>query len=262
MKLITLKSNTPGTRHVVKIDKSLLLKNNFIFKSLTKHKHSFQGRSSLNGRITVRHKGSGCKKKYRNLIIDNRDKTSIVIAVAYDPYRTSFISLNFDLIKKNFFTSLASNCLYTGFIYHCKQDLDSLKFGYRTSIMSIPAGSILSNISLNSRYKAIYARSAGTSCQLIQKSNILSKIRLPSGKIIDIFNEAFSTLGVNSNIQHKLICVGKAGKNRLKGIRPTVRGIAMNPVDHPHGGRTNTGFVYVTPWGIPTKGMKTKNRNK
>jgi large subunit ribosomal protein L2 len=84
-------------------------------------------------------------------------------------------------------------------------------------------------------------------------------VRLPSGKILTLFNDSFATLGINSNLQHKLVVLGKAGKNRLKGLRPKVRGIAMNPVDHPHGGRTNSGFVYVTPWGIPTKGVKTRS---
>ena len=258
MKLIKLKPNTPGTRHAIKIDKSLLLKNNFLFKNLIKYKHSFQGRSSLGGRITVRHKGSGCKKKYRDIRFDNFEHTSLVIAIAYDPYRTSFISLNFDLLRKQFFTTIASHSLYTGFVHSCQQKFDYLKFGYRTAFTTIPPGSVVSNISLLLNHKTVYARSAGTSCQLIQKTSNTSKIRLPSGKIIDINNKSYATLGINSNIQHKLTCSGKAGKNRLRGIRPTVRGIAMNPVDHPHGGRTNSGFVYVTPWGIPTKGKKTK----
>ena len=260
MKLIKLKPNTPGTRHAIKIDKSLLLKNNFLFKNLIKYKHSSQGRSSLYGRITVRHKGSSCKKKYRDIKFDNSDHTSLVIAIAYDPYRTSFVSLNFDLLRQQFFTTIAPHSSYTGFVHCCQQKFDYLKFGYRTIVATIPPGSIISNISLAPNYKGIYARAAGTSCQLIQKTTNESKIRLPSGNIIVVNNKSYATLGINSNIQHKLTCSGKAGKSRLKGIRPTVRGIAMNPIDHPHGGRTNSGFVYVTPWGVPTKGKKTKNK--
>lgn len=262
MKLIKLKPNTSGTRHTVKIDKSLLLKDNFLFKNLLKHNHFFQGRSSINGRITVRHKGSGCKKKYRSLDFSNENTTSIIIAISYDPMRTAFIALNFDLIKKQFFTTLASDFVYAGFIYSCKQHFTYLKFGYRTSLSSIPPGSLINNLSFGFNKTAVYARSAGTFCQIIQKTNTVSKLRLPSGKVIDVINNSFGTLGINSNTQHHLICIGKAGKNRLKGIRPTVRGIAMNPVDHPHGGRTNSGFVYVTPWGIPTKGVKTRNKKK
>ena len=259
MKLIKLKPNTPGTRHAIKIDKSLLLKDNFLFKNLIKYKHSSQGRSSLYGRITVRHKGSGCKKKYRDIRFDNANHTSLVIAVAYDPYRTAFISLNFDLSRQTFFTTIASNSLYTGFIHNCRDNFDYLRFGDRTAFTIIPPGSIINNISVGFNHKAIYARAAGTSSQLIQKTSNISKIRLPSGKIIEIDNKSYATLGIISNPQHKLTCIGKAGKNRLKGVRPTVRGVAMNPVDHPHGGRTNSGFVYVTPWGIPTKGKKTKH---
>jgi large subunit ribosomal protein L2 len=262
MKLIKLKPNTPGTRHTLKINKSLLLKNNLLFKSLINYNHRFKGRSSVNGRITVRHKGSGCKKRYITLDFGNSLKTSVVVAVAYDPNRTSFISLNFDLIKKTFFTTIASDSSFTGFIHSCSNNFKSLKFGYRTSLKNIPPGSIINNVSLTSNLISKYVRAAGTSCQMIQKTNSISKLRLPSGNIISVKNDAFATLGVNSNTQHKLICLGKAGKSRLMGRRPTIRGIAMNPVDHPHGGRTNSGFVYVTPWGVHTKGAKTKKNKK
>jgi large subunit ribosomal protein L2 len=262
MRLIKLKPNTPGTRHTIKIDKSLLLKNNFLYKNLIEYKHRFVGRSATTGHITVRHKGGGHKKKYRSLDFLNEQKTGIVIAIAYDPNRTSFISLNFDLEKKTFYTAIASDYLFTGFISSCNKKFPALKFGYRTTLQNVPTGSIVNNISLNAALCSKYARSAGTSCQIVQKTFKNSKLRLPSGKIIEISNDAFVTLGVNSNTQHNLICIGKAGKNRLKGLRPKVRGIAMNPVDHPHGGRTNSGFVYVTPWGIPTKGVKTRKKNK
>lgn len=258
MKLIKLKPNTPGTRHTIKIDKSLLLKNNFLFKNLTESRHKNVGRSSLTGRITVRHKGSGCKNKQRVLTFSNEKKTSIVVAIAYDPTRTAFISLNFDFEKKNFYTTAAPDFVFTGFISSCNMHFKSLKFGYRTALKNIPTGSIINNISATNSSFSKYGRSAGTSCQIIQKTNFFSKVRLPSGKILEVCNTGFATLGINSNLQHNLICIGKAGVNRLKGIRPAVRGIAMNPVDHPHGGRTNSGFVYVTPWGIPTKGVKTK----
>jgi large subunit ribosomal protein L2 len=258
MRLIKLKPNTPGTRHTIKIDKSLLLKNNFLFKNLKQSKHRFVGRSSTTGRITVRHKGSGHKKLYRALDFFNEEKTGLAIAVSYDPNRSSFISLNFDLNKKSFYTIVAPDYVFSGFISSCSKQFTALKFGYRTTVQNIPTGSIISNISLDFNLNSKYARAAGTSCQIIQKTINFSKIRLPSGKVVEISNGSFATLGVNSNAQHNLTCIGKAGKNRLKGIRPSVRGIAMNPVDHPHGGRTNSGFVYVTPWGIPTKGFKTR----
>ena len=258
MNLLKLKPNTSGTRHAIKLDKSLLLKNNFLFKNLIHFQHSFQGRSSINGRITVRHKGGGCSRRYRSIDFSNLSRNSIIIAIAYDPNRTAFISLNFDLEKKNFFTTIANNDSFTGFTYCCSNNFKALKLGYRTSLQHIPAGTILNNLSINSRSSSKYSRAAGTSSQIIQKTNNTSKIRLPSGTIINLFNSVFATLGTNSNIKKNLISIGKAGKNRLRGIRPTVRGIAMNPIDHPHGGRTNSGFVYVTPWGIHTKGKKTR----
>lgn len=261
MKIIKLKPNTAGTRHTIKIDKSLLLKKNFLFKNIITYKHRFVGRSSITGRITVRHKGGGLKKKYRVLNNTNEKKTSVVIAIAYDPNRTSFISLNFNLKTNKFFTVLSSESSFSGFIYSCNDNFKSLKHGYRTTLKSIPAGSVINNLSKTPKVLSQYGKSAGASCQIVQKTNLTSKIRLPSGKIIEGLETSFATIGTVSNTQKKLTCIGKAGKNRLRGIRPTVRGIAMNPVDHPHGGRTNSGFVYTTPWGVPTKGVKTKKKN-
>ena len=260
MKLIKLKPNTAGTRHTIKIDKSLLLKKKFIFKNLIQFNHRFVGRSSNNGRITIRHKGGGAKKKYISLKNTNEKNTSLVIAIAYDSNRTSFISLNFDLKTNSFFTLLSPDLSFSGFIHSCNKSFKKLNHGYRTNLRLIPAGSLINNVSVNMRTLSQYSRSAGTACQIVQKTKLISKIRLPSGKIIDVLDTSFATIGNVSNTQNKLICIGKAGKNRLRGIRPSVRGIAMNPVDHPHGGRTNSGFVYTTPWGIPTKGVKTKNK--
>lgn len=260
MQLIKLKPRTPGTRHSIKIDKSLLLKNNFLFKNLITQNHFFKGRSKSTGHITVRHKGSGCKKKYRSINFYNEAKTSIIVALCYDPNRTNFIALNFNFLTLKFNATPSLTQLYTGFIYSCRKNLEFLKLGYRTHLKSIPAGSVISNLSLTCNSFSKYSRSAGTACQIVQKTDVSSKVRLPSGKIINISNDSFATLGGNANISHNLISLGKAGKSRLKGIRPTVRGIAMNPIDHPHGGRTNSGFVYVTPWGIPTKGVKTKKK--
>jgi large subunit ribosomal protein L2 len=113
---------------------------------------------------------------------------------------------------------------------------------------------------LNSYIKCV--RSAGLFFQVIQKNQDYSKIRLPSGLIKNVSNEAFGTIGIVSNSQHNSISLGKAGRSRLLGIRPTVRGVAMNPVDHPHGGRTNGGRPSVTPWGIPTKGKPTVIKKK
>ena len=262
MKLIKLNPKTPGTRHTIKITKNVLLKRNFLFKNLIQYKHKFMGRSSINGRITSDHKGAGCKKKFRNIDFKNEKKLGIILAISYDPSRTSFISLCFDLEKRKFFTIQAPFLSFTGFIYYCNNEINEIKSGFRTKIKSIASGSLINNIGLTANSTAKYARAAGTYCQLIQKTQITSKIRLPSGKFKEISNDSYATLGLNSNTQQNLVYIGKAGTNRLKGIKPSVRGIAMNPVDHPHGGNANSGFVYKTPWGKIAKGVKTRKKKK
>ena len=257
MQLIKLKPTTNGTRHQLNIKKNLLSKSNRILKSFVKGKKAQKGRSSNTGHITVRHKGGGCKNLYRNLNFNNNFLVSIVISITYDPNRSSFISLNYNFITKSFFYSLATHLVYVGALIICdSHDLD-LRLGYRTLLKNIPTGSIIHSLSLNKKSTSNYIRSAGSFGQLIQKNINFCKIKLPSNNIIEVKNSTFATLGLVSNLKHNLIVLGKAGRNRLKGKRPSVRGIAMNPVDHPHGGRTNGGRPSVTPWGIPTKGKPT-----
>ena len=178
----------------------------------------------------------------------------------HDPFRNSFISLVFDFKTSLFFNILSTSKLMPGSVVLTTNKKSDLNLGYRILLQNIPTGSIFHSLSLKNTIK--YARSAGTACQLIQKLANNCKVKLPSGVIIDVDAQSFGTLGSISNSQQNLISIGKAGKNRLKGIRPTVRGIAMNPVDHPHGGRTNGGRPSVTPWGIPTKGKPTVNKKK
>ena len=129
---------------------------------------------------------------------------------------------------------------------------------HSTKLKNIPTGSLIHSLTNSFNLdKVCFARAAGTFCQIIQRSVNIIKVRLPSGKIIELSPEVYATVGVLSNAQHNLVYLGKAGRNRLKGRRPIVRGVAMNPVDHPHGGRTNGGRPSVTPWGIPTKGKPT-----
>jgi len=262
MKLVKLKPITNGTRHQLNIKKSLLSKTNKLLKNSISGLKKFAGRTSLNGRISVWHKGGGCKSNFRKINFSSLPFESIVVCIMYDPKRNSFISLNFDLKGLKFFQTLSTNFVYPGSLVSCSRTLSDLSLGNRTSLKNIPAGSLVHSLtnSMNSD-KVCFARSAGTFCQIIQKSNDGIKVRLPSGKIIDLSPEVFATVGILSNLQHNLVCLGKAGRNRMKGKRPTVRGIAMNPVDHPHGGRTNGGRPSVTPWGIPTKGKPTvKNK--
>jgi|TARA_B110000902_G_scaffold220864_1_gene256093 large subunit ribosomal protein L2 len=258
MILVKNKPTTNGLRHQVNIKKSLLSKTNKIFKnSIFGHKQS-GGRSATTGRITVWHKGKGCKSNFRKIQFTNAKFDSIVVCVMYDPKRNSFVSLNFDLSTLSFFLTLSTNYVYSGSLVSCNSQKTEFSLGNRTIIDNIPAGTLIHSLTSSSNNnKTIFSRSAGTYCQLIQKSISECKVRLPSGLIITVPSDSYATLGVISNFNHKFTVLGKAGRNRLKGIRPTVRGVAMNPVDHPHGGRTNGGRPSVTPWGIPTKGKPT-----
>jgi len=253
---------TNGTRHQVNLQKNLLSKTNKLSKVSILGTKFNAGRSSNTGRITVWHKGGRVKRLYRVLNFFNKDFNSIVLSNMYDPNRSSFISLNFDLKNFNFFRTLSTELVYPGSLISCSSEKNDLKLGNRTKLKNIPTGSIVHSLSCGENKQVLFARSAGTYCQIIQKDLNSCKIRLPSGLVFSVSNESFSTLGVISNSQHNLTCTGKAGRNRLKGIRPTVRGIAMNPVDHPHGGRTNGGRPSVTPWGIPTKGKPTVLKKK
>jgi len=262
MQLKKIKPTSNGSRHQINLQKNLLSKTNKLSKSNIMGSKYNAGRSSSTGRITVWHKGGQVKRLYRVLNFSNQNYNSLVLSNMYDPNRSSFISLNFDLEKLNFFRTLSTGFVYPGSLVSCSSEKVELKLGNRTKLKNIPTGSIVHSLSCGENKHVLFARSAGTYCQLIQKDLYSCKVRLPSGLVFTVLNDSYATLGLVSNPQHSLTCIGKAGKNRLKGIRPTVRGIAMNPVDHPHGGRTNGGRPSVTPWGIPTKGKPTVLKKK
>jgi large subunit ribosomal protein L2 len=204
------------------------------------------------------------KQLFRNIDFSNSKTTSVVVAICYDPARTSFISINFDLIKREFFHTLATKANFPGSILMSDHSLNDLRLGYRTNIKNIAPGSLVHCISQNEKQIGVYAKSAGSFGQILQTTKEYAKIKLPSNKIVSVSVNSFATLGIVSNEKHNLVYIGKAGINRHKGIRPSVRGIAMNPVDHPHGGRTNGGKPSVTPWGLPTKGkfyLRKKKKN-
>jgi large subunit ribosomal protein L2 len=249
---------TNGTRHQINLKKNLLSKKNSIVKNLIKNLKLNYGRSSFTGHITVRHKGGGCKKK-THVLTDQTQYKALTICHLYSSFHNSFISLNFNFETNSFFKTTSTENIFPGSFIVCKKDIKDFFIGYRTKLKHFSVGSIIHSISYNNAI--LFACSAGVFCQIVEKTT-KCKIRLPSGKIIHISNECFATLGVVSNSKFKSIVIGKAGRNRLKGIRPSVRGIAMNPVDHPHGGRSNGGRPSVTPWGIPTKGKPTvKKKN-
>jgi large subunit ribosomal protein L2 len=263
MILKKLKPVSNSSRHSLLLLKSLLCKNNKTLKTLKKGIKKNSGRSSITGRITVRHQGGGVKRVFRDVNFTNNRFFAIVISILYDPKRSAFISLNFDINKKLFFYSINTNYIFPGSFICCDSKNIDLKLGFRTVLKNIPTGSVINCLSFSKlkNQKINFIRSAGTFGQIVQKNFLFSKIKLPSNQIIEVPTSSFATIGSVSNNLQKFIVFGKAGRRRLLGNRPSVRGIAMNPVDHPHGGRTNGGRPSVTPWGIPTKGKPTVKKN-
>ena len=263
MKIQKLKPITPGTRHNISITKNLLSKKNSIVKNLRIYHHCKNGRGS-SGHITVWHKQGGHKKLYRLINFGNFPGRFIVISSFYDPYRTTFISLVFNFIFKKFDFLLMTENVNPGtvFLSDLKHVYLDLRLGDKTLIQNIPTGSFIHSVIVKLFHKSTYIKAAGTYGQIIQKTQFFSKVRLPSGKLFNLTGLASATIGRLSNFKHNLCFLGKAGRNRHLGRRPTVRGIAMNPIDHPHGGRTNGGRPCVTPWGKPTRGKPTVKKRK
>ena len=231
-------------------------------KSLLATKKKTAGRNSY-GKITVRHHGGGNKQKYR--IIDfkrNVDETAKVIGVEYDPNRTSYIALlENEAGKKSYI--IAPACLTDGDVVTAGADAD-IKVGNVLPLSAIPVGTIIHNIELYPGKGAQLVRSAGAFAQLMAKENGTAQVRLPSGEVRIVRLECKATIGQVGNLEHETIKLGKAGKTRHRGIRPTVRGSVMNPCDHPHGGGEGKSPVGrpgpVTPWGKPALGYKTRNK--
>ena len=231
-------------------------------KSLIAKKKKNAGRNSY-GKITVRHQGGGNKQKYR--IIDfkrDTEGTAKVIGVEYDPNRTSYIALlENDAGKKSYI--IAPVGLTDGDVVATGADAD-IKPGNVLPISSIPVGTIIHNIELYPGKGAQLVRSAGAFAQLMAKENGVAQIRLPSGEVRIVRLDCKATIGQVGNIEHETVKLGKAGKTRHLGIRPTVRGSVMNPCDHPHGGGEGKSPIGhpgpVTPWGKPALGYKTRNK--
>jgi large subunit ribosomal protein L2 len=218
------------------------------------------GRNNL-GRVTARHKGGGHKQKYR--IIDfRRDKKDIpakVASIEYDPNRSARIALlHYADGEKRYI--LAPLDLKVGDTIVSSASAD-IKPGNTLPLRAIPLGTIIHNVEMKIGKGAQLVRSAGTFAQLMSKEGKYAQVKLPSGEVRMVLQECIATIGQVGNIDHENVSLGKAGRSRWLGIRPKVRGVAMNPVDHPHGGgegRTSGGRHPVTPWGVPTKGYKTR----
>ena len=262
MAIKSYQPTTPSRRHMTVTDFSVLSKVK-PEKSLLENLNKSAGRNSY-GRITIRHRGGGNKRKYR--IIDfKRDKMNIPAAVKtleYDPNRGAFIALvEYQDGEKRYI--IAPHGLKVGDTVISGTDVD-IKAGNALPISSIPVGTVIHNIELNPGRGAQFVRGAGNAAQLMAKEDGMALVRLPSGELRKFRLGCMATVGQVSNLDHENVQIGKAGRKRHMGIRPTVRGSVMNPCDHPHGGGEGKSPIGrpgpVTPWGKPTLGYKTRKK--
>ncbi len=258
------KSYTPGTRHRT-VSTFSEITTNKPEKNLLKHKHSRKGRNNK-GIITSRHRGGGHKKKYR--IIDfKRSKKNIlgiVSSIQYDPYRNARIALiNYQDGEKQYVLHPRSLKLGDEIT---AGDNAPIAVGNALPLQKIPLGTAVHNIEIKPNKGGQIVRSAGTYAQILAKEGDLVTIKLPSSEVRTINNKCYATIGQIGNIECNNITIGKAGRTRWLGRRPKVRGVVMNPIDHPHGGgegRSPIGKTRpVTPWGKPTLGKKTRKKRK
>lgn len=263
MPLKSHKPYTPSRRHMVLSDFAEITKSS-PERSLVKAKKSKAGRNSA-GRISVRHRGGGHKRRYR--VIDfKRDKFGIpakVASIEYDPNRSARIALlNYADGEKRYIIAPAK--LEVGATLMSGPDAEP-SVGNALPLASIPVGMAVHNIELIAGRGGQLVRSAGTSAQLMSREEDFAHIKMPSGEIRLIRTNCMATVGRVGNVEHSNIVMGKAGRKRWLGIRPTVRGVAMNPVDHPMGGgegRTSGGGHPKSPWGLLAKGKRTRNKHK
>jgi len=263
MAVIKCKPTSPGRRHLCKVVNSELYKGR-PFHGLLATKSKSGGRNNC-GRITTRHRGGGHKKHYR-LIDFKRCKDSIcstVERIEYDPNRSANIALllysdgerRYILAPKNI---SVGDKLFSGI------DVD-ISAGNCLPLINIPLGTVVHNIELKPGKGGQLCRSAGSYAQIVARSGSYTIVRLRSGEMRKVLSAGRATIGEVGNSEHMLRQLGKAGAKRWLGIRPTVRGVAMNPVDHPHGGgegKTSGGRHPVSPWGVPTKGFRTRSNKR
>ncbi len=262
MPIKRFRPTSPGKRFATVMDFSDLSKKR-PESSLIEVKKKHSGRNN-NGHITVRHKGGGTRRQYRIIDFKRRkdDIPAKVAAIEYDPNRSARIALlNYRDGEKRYI--LAPAGMKPGDMVESGEKAD-IKTGNALPLSSIPLGTVIHNIELRPGEGGKLVRSAGGSAQLMAKEGQYAQVRMPSGEVRRILVECRATIGQLGNVDHENEVVGKAGRQRHRGKRPTVRGIAMNPVDHPHGGgeaRSTSGRPPTTPWGQMTMGKKTR-RNK
>jgi large subunit ribosomal protein L2 len=260
MALKTFNPTSPGRRQLVIVDRSELHKGGPV-KALTEGKKRKGGRNNY-GRIVNFRQGGGHKQRYRIVDFKRRkfDVTATVERLEYDPNRTAFIALiNYADGEQAYI--LAPQRLKAGDQVVSGERVD-VKPGNAMPLRNIPVGTIVHNVELKQGRGGQMARSAGTYLQLVGRDQGNALLKMPSGEVRMVKAECMATIGAVSNPDQQNISIGKAGRSRWLGVRPSTRGITMNPVDHPHGGRTNGGRAWVTPWGKPTKGKKTRHNKK
>ena len=233
-------------------------------KRLTKPKTRISGRNNK-GRITIRHRGGGHKKLYRIIDFrrDKRDVPAKVVSLEYDPNRSARIALlAYADGEKRYI--LAPDGLAVGASVVAGESTDII-VGNALPLKNIPLGTMVHNIEMKKGKGGQMARSAGAAAQLLAKEAGHAQLKMPSGETRIVHLDCYATIGQVGNVNSENVSLGKAGRKRWLGIRPTVRGVAMNPIDHPHGGgegRTSGGRHPVSPWGLPTKGYKTRNNKR
>jgi large subunit ribosomal protein L2 len=263
MALKSYKPTTPGQRQLVLVDRSELHKGKPV-KALTEGLRKSGGRNN-HGRITAFQRGGGHKRRYRTIDFKRRkfDVEATVERLEYDPNRTAFIALvRYEDGEQAYI--LAPQRLKAGDKVVAGERVD-IKVGNAMPLKSVPVGTIVHNVELKPGRGGQMARSAGTFVQLVGRDAGNALLRLSSGEVRMVRSECMATIGAVSNPDQQNVSIGKAGRSRWKGRRPTVRGVAMNPIDHPHGGgegRTSGGRHPVTPWGKSTKGKKTRSNKK
>jgi len=244
------KPTTPSQRNLLKIKRKVSI-NKPLLKNRMKGLKNSAGRNN-SGKITVYHKGGGHKQKYRKLnFYELKQLTAIVITIEYDPNRSANIASMYDLTSKNYFYILAPENLSVGNIIKSGYNAEP-KLGHSLPLSKIPVGSLIYNISPRISKKCQISRAAGTFSYLIEKTSKHGKIRISSGEHKTLSLNCYASIGTVSNELHFLTNIGKAGRARWLNKRPTVRGVAMNPIDHPHGGgEGRKSGKNVTPWGMP-----------
>ena len=259
MALKTYKPTTPGQRQLVLVDRSELWKGGPV-KALTEGKHESGGRNN-HGRITLRWRGGGHKRRLRTVDFKRRKEgVAEVVRLEYDPNRSGFLAL-IKYADGELSYILAPQRLAAGDKVVAGDRVD-VKPGNAMPMRNIPVGTIIHNVEMKPGKGGQLARAAGTYAQLVGRDAGYALLRLSSGEVRMVRAECMATIGAVSNPDRQNVSIGKAGRNRWLGRRPSVRGVAMNPIDHPHGGgegRTSGGRHPVTPWGKGTKGTKTRH---